>query len=108
LLYGSDLKFNQPWKTELFSPFLKYRLPCYRYFGYKNWSRIWVNINNTITLGWSPFEIFLFSGLPECALVIRGNEYALSAAGGHDIAVLLLKILVETLGHPDSPLNVRE
>lgn len=45
----------------------------------------------------------LVSGLPEGALVIRGNEYALPAAGGHDIAVLLLKILVETPGHPDSP-----
>ena len=50
----------------------------------------------------------LVSGLPEGALIVCGNEYALPAAGGHDIAVLLLKILVETPGHPDSPLNVRE
>jgi len=45
----------------------------------------------------------LVCGLPEGTLVIRGNEYALPAAGGHNIAVLLLKILVETPGHPDSP-----
>jgi len=45
----------------------------------------------------------LVSGLPEGALVVCRNEYALPAAGGHDIAVLLLKILVETPGHPDSP-----
>ena len=45
----------------------------------------------------------LVSSLPERALVIRGNEYALPAAGGHDIAILLLKILVETPGHLQVP-----
>ena len=41
------------------------------------------------------------------SLVIRGNEYALPAAGGHDIAVLLLKILVETPGHLRLPIALR-
>lgn len=49
----------------------------------------------------------LVSSLPEGALVIRGNEYALPAAGGHDIAVLLLKILVETPGHLRLPIALR-